>query len=61
MVHYNTIKQTLWNKDIHKQCKITICEVYFKLILSCDAKTWTLKKEKLKENASDGYKILYKY
>jgi hypothetical protein len=32
---YQIIKGMLWNRKIPKQCRTTVCKVYFKPILTC--------------------------
>jgi hypothetical protein len=32
----------MWNRDVPNQCKTTIYEVYFKVTVTYNAKTWTL-------------------
>jgi hypothetical protein len=39
---YHIIKGMLWNREIPKQCKITIYKAYFKLITMYETEIWSL-------------------
>jgi hypothetical protein len=45
---YQMMKGVLWNREIHKQYKTTKYKIYFKPILTCDAKIWILTGRKAK-------------
>jgi hypothetical protein len=38
---YHLAKSLLWNKDVDRQCKVTIFNMYFKKLLLYGAETWT--------------------
>jgi hypothetical protein len=48
------IKGIIWNRDIPKQYRTTIYQIYFKLIVTFNARMWTVtKRNKSKTQAMD--------